>query len=74
MHVGEMGKHPSFLQLGSVGTGQAAENSPGNRNGGVSTGDHAVLLFRVDPCGIHSQSGTGVNYRPRSVGNKKKND
>lgn len=83
---GEMGK-PIILQLVqtntnravlkqshrklSVGTGQDAEHSPRNRNAGVSIGDHAVLLFRVDHGGVNCQRGTGVDDWAGSVGNKK---
>lgn len=44
-----------------------ADHSPGNRNAGVSTRDHAVLLFRVDHVGGNRQRGAGVDYWPRSA-------
>ncbi len=88
MHEGEMGK-PIFWQLDKTNinrpvlnpesqeaeccTGQA-EHSPGNRNAGVSIGDHAVLLFGVDHGGVNCQRGTGVNYWAGSAGNKKNLD
>lgn len=50
------------------------ENSPGNRNGRVSVGDHAVLLFRVDHGGGNCQMAAGVDNRARSVGNKRNVD
>lgn len=50
---------------------ERADHSPGNRNAGVSTRDHAVLLFRVDHVGGNGQRRTGVNYWPGSVDNKK---
>ena len=50
-------------------TGQS-EHSPGNRNAGVSIGDHAVLLFRVNHGGVNCQGGTGVDYWTGSMGNK----
>lgn len=50
---------------------ERADHSPGNRNAGVSTRDHAVLLFRVDHVGGNCQRGTGVNYRTGSAYNKK---
>lgn len=49
---------------------EEAEHSPGNRNAGVSTGDHAVFLLGVDHGGVNCQRGSGVDYWPGSVGNK----
>lgn len=46
------------------------ENSPGNRNGRVSAGDHAVLLFGVDHGRGNCQMAPGVDNRARSVGNE----
>lgn len=48
-----------------------AEHSPGNGNGGVLTGDQAVLLLGIDHGGVNCQRGTGVHYWPRPLGNKK---
>lgn len=51
-----------------------SEHSPGDGNAGVSTGEKAVLLLRVDHGGRDCQGGTGVDYRAGSVGNKKNAD
>ena len=50
-------------------SGQAG-HSPGNRNAGVSIGDQAVLLFRVDHGRGNCQRGAGVDDWAGSVGNK----
>lgn len=49
--------------------GGQSEHSPGNRSAGVSTGEHAVLLLRVDHGWVNRQRGTGVHNRAGSVGN-----
>ena len=47
-----------------------SDHSPGNGDAGVSAGDNAVLLLRVDHGGVNGQRGTGVHYGARSVGNR----
>lgn len=42
--------------------GQEEGGSPGNRNAGVSTGDHAVLLLGVDHVWINCQRSFGGDY------------
>lgn len=42
--------------------GQEEGGSPGNRNAGVSTSDHAVLLLGVDHVGINCQRSFGGDY------------
>lgn len=42
--------------------GQEEGGSPGNSNAGVSTGDHAVLLLRVDHGWINGHRSAGVDY------------
>lgn len=51
-----------------------SEYSPGNGNAGVSSGENAVLLLRINHGGGNCQRGTGVDYRPGSVGNNKNAD
>lgn len=42
--------------------GQEGGDSPGNSNAAVSTGDHAVLLLRVDHSGVNFEGRAGVDY------------
>lgn len=46
------------------------DHSPGNRNAGIFTGDHAVLLLRIDHGGINCQRGAGVDYGAGSIDQK----
>lgn len=53
-----------FTDEGETGTAETRprHHSPGNGNAGVSTGDQAVLLLRVDHSGVDFEKDVGVDY------------
>lgn len=59
--------HKTEILLEANFLGGQSEHSPGNRSAGVSTGEHAVLLLRVDHGWVNCQRGTGVHNRAGSV-------